>query len=245
MGVRPRRSHSPATALAIYRRVVSGAAKIQVRQAIGTDGFDATRSIRHAVYCLEKGFLDQGALLDAWDQRGLVLNAWQDGRAIGTLRITDSDHGPLEIFDMHPELRQLIPRRARVLELSRLMVLKRHRDVSVTVAMYRRAIAELITRGANGLILSCAARLIPYYRDALGCQQLSDQPLRHARLQGLIDYPMFLDWPGVLERATPQTLPFWFAIDPAWCLRAVRQTSLRMAREELARLTSSTGVRAT
>lgn len=219
--------------LALYGRMVKSSGAVEVREAFGPAGFEATQRIRHAVYCKEKKFLDEGSLLDQWDDRAVVLNAYRGEEAVGTCRVTDSADGALEIFDMHPELQALVPAGARLLEVSRLNVLRGHRGFSVTLPLFRRVFQELVKRKAQGLILSCAPALIPYYRDLLGCRQLSRKPLHHARLRGLIDYPMIMEWPRVLERATPSALPFWFAINPLWCLRAMLQTGLRAVRESL------------
>ena len=222
--VRLRPSRAPRSPLALYGRIVASAAKVEVRAVTSPEGFAATRSIRHEVYCREKGFLDEGALLDQWDQRAVVLNAFRGDEAIGTLRVTDSSEGRLEIFEMHPELEELLPKGLKLLEVSRLMVLRKHRGFSATVPLFRRMFQELVARKADGLILSCAPRLVPYYRDLLGCKQLSRKPLHHARLRGLIDYPMMLEWPGALRQASFANLPFWFAINPLWCARALGHT---------------------
>src|SRR3954469_3074588 len=63
----------------------------------------ATRAVRHAVYVREKGFLTSGELFDGFDDRALILNAHDEGQPVGTLRVTSSDHGTLEILQMHPE----------------------------------------------------------------------------------------------------------------------------------------------
>jgi hypothetical protein len=200
---------------------------VVVRSAEDPQGREHTRRVRHQVYCVEKGFLAPDQLFDRYDERALILNALRGGEPVGTLRITDSSEGPLEIFEMHPELATLVRPRARLLEVSRLMVLRPHRGVGVTMPMFRRVFAELLARRADGLILSCAPGLIRYYRDLLGFQQLSTQPLHHQRLQGLVDYPMIVEMPDVLAHATMQRLPAWFAIHPRLCLRAIGLTLAR------------------
>jgi hypothetical protein len=190
-----------------------------------------TRRVRHEVYCLEKKFLTPADLFDAYDDRALILNAYKGDLPIGTLRITDSADGPLEIFEMHPELLPLVPARARLLEVSRLMVVKRHRGFHATMPLFRRVFHETMARRADGLILSCAKGLIPYYRDLIGFRQLSEEPLHHRRLRGLCDYPMILDLPDCLAYATPARLSVWFGIDPVWTLRALGLTAARKLRE--------------
>lgn len=232
----PRR-RSARSPLALFSRIVSGLGRVEVREGKGASApqsiREATRKMRHAVYCKEKGFLDQSTLLDAYDDRALLLTAHKGEGVIGTMRVTDSAEGPLEIFEMHPELQPLVPAGARLLEWSRLMVLREHRGFSATLPLFRRAFAEVVARRADGIILSCAPRLIPYYRDLLGCRQLAATPLHHARLRGLIDYPMILDWPRALEHATKANLPFWFAINPVLAAKAVLFTVLRLLRERL------------
>jgi len=234
--VRPRPARAARSPFALYSRIVSSAAKVEVRKASDAASLEATRAVRHEVYCREKGFLDEGALLDQFDGRAVVLNAFLGDEAIGTLRVTDSTEGKLEIFEMHPELEALVPQGAKLLEVSRLMVVRKHRGFSATVPLFRRIFQELIARKADGLILSCAPRLIPYYRDLLGCRQLSRKPLHHARLRGLIDYPMILEWPKALQQASFANLPFWFAINPLWCARALLHTTVRVVRESITAL---------
>ena len=233
--LRRRAARSP---LALFTRIVSGLGRVEVREGKGAAApqlvREATRKMRHAVYCKEKGFLDGTTLLDGYDDRALLLTAHKGEDVVGAMRVTDSAEGPLEIFEMHPELRPLVPAGARLLEWSRLMVLRQHRGFSATLPLFRRAFAEVVKRNADGIILSCAPRLIPYYRDLLGCRQLAATPLHHARLRGLIDYPMILDWPGALEHATRANLPFWFTINPWLAAKAVCFTGLRLLRERLA-----------
>jgi hypothetical protein len=186
-----------------------------------------TRRVRHQVYSVEKGFLPPDQLFDSYDDRALVLNALRGGEPVGTLRITDSSDGPLEIFEMHPELASLVRPRARLLEVSRLMVLRPYRSLGVTMPMFRRVFAEVLARRADGLILSCAPGLIRHYRDLLGFRQLSTQPLHHRRLHGLVDYPMILELPDVLAHVTMKRLPAWFAIHPRLCLSAIGLTLVR------------------
>ena len=231
------RRRSARSPLALFSRIVSGLGRVEIREGKGTaapqEVREATRKMRHAVYCKEKKFLDSGTLLDTYDDRALLLTAHKGHDVIGIMRVTDSAEGPLEIFEMHPELRPLVPAGARLLEWSRLMVLREHRGFSATLPLFRRAFAEVVARRADGIILSCAPRLIPYYRDLLGCRQLAATPLHHARLRGLIDYPMILDWPRALEHATKANLPFWFAINPWLAAKAVCFTGLRLLRERL------------
>ena len=191
----------------------------------------ATRAVRHAVYVREKAFLTSGELFDGFDERALILNAHDEGLPVGTLRVTSSDHGTLEILQMHPELAPLLPKGARIMEVSRLMVVRTHRGLRATLPMFRQVFREFLSSGGDALILSCAKSLIPYYRDMLGFRLLSETPLHHAKLRGLQDYPMILELPVVLRELNWRRLPVWASISPAWALRAIVLTGKRKLAE--------------
>jgi N-acyl-L-homoserine lactone synthetase len=208
--------------------------RVIVRTAARACDREHTRRLRHEVYCREKGLLSPDQLFDVYDDRCTTLNAFQGGEPVGTVRITDSADGPLEIFEMHPELASLVPPRARLIEVSRLMVLRRCRGgLQVTLPLFRRVFAEAVARGVDGVIVSCAPGLIRYYRDLFGFRSLSTQPLRHGRLRGLTDYPMILELPSALAELTLARLPLWFAIHPLFCLRAIGLTLARKLRRGL------------
>jgi len=198
---------------------------ISVSPARSTADREATRAVRHAVYVREKAFLTSGELFDGFDERALILNAHDEGKPVGTLRVTDSDHCTLEILQMHPELAPLLPKNARIMEVSRLMVVRTHRGLRATLPMFKRVFREFLGRGGDALILSCAKSLIPYYRDMLGFRLLSEKPLHHLKLKGLQDYPMILELPVVLKELNWRRLPVWAAIHPAWALRAIFLTA--------------------
>jgi hypothetical protein len=214
-------------------RLLVGAGRIHVRPAGSAADREHTRHVRHEVYCVEKEFLHPDALFDAYDTHATLLNAYHRDQPVGTLRITDSADGPLEIFDMHPELASTVRPGARLLEVSRLMVVRSYRGFEATMPLFRRVFAELLERKADGLIVSCAQPLIPYYRDLMGFRQLSTEPLHHQRLRGLTDYAMILDMPDVLAHATAVRLPIWMAIHPTLCVRALGLTAARKLRRFL------------
>lgn len=210
------------------------AARFDVRVAGTAADRASTCHVRHQVYCLEKGFLRPDELTDPFDDRATVVNAWLDGKAVGTLRITDNADGELEVLQMHPELKEKLRPGARLLEVSRLMVVRSARGgLGASAPMFRVVFREMVRRKADGLIISCAPGLIRYYRDLLGFRLLSAAPLEHQRLRGLKDYAMVMDWPDVLTRAQPARLLAWSLVNPFWALRAVFETGLRLARERL------------
>jgi len=84
--------------------------RIHVRPAGALADREATRRVRHEVYCVDKGFLAPDALFDGYDDRATLLNAFDGAEPVGTMRITDSGDGPLELVEMHPELAPLLPR---------------------------------------------------------------------------------------------------------------------------------------
>jgi len=116
-------------------RALLDGSRVRVRPADDTAGREATRRVRHEVYCVEKGFLDDGALFDPYDDRATVLHAFDGDEPVGTLRITDGADGPLELLEMHPELEALIPPGRRYVEISRPMVVRRYRGFHATVPL--------------------------------------------------------------------------------------------------------------
>jgi hypothetical protein len=220
--------------LGIIRSLVDGR-RIRVHPAHDPAGREATGRVRHEVYCVEKGFLDGAELFDHHDERATLLNAFAGSEPVGTLRITDSADGPLEIFEMHPELQALVPPGRRYVEISRLMVVRRYRGFHATVPLFRRAFQEIIARGVDGVLVSCAQGLIPYYSRLMGFRQISTRPLAHGRLRGLTDYAMILHLPEVLAYVTPARIPLWVAISPTWFVRALGMTAARRARALLRR----------
>jgi hypothetical protein len=211
----------------LVRRVRAMSANILVRVAATPADLDATRAVRHRVYCTEKRFLRPDELLDEYDARATVVNAFDGADPVGSMRITDSAEGCLEILEMHPELAGLLPPKARLLEVSRLMAIRSHRGLRTTVPLFRVVVAEMLARKADGILVSCAKGLIPYY-ETIGFRLLSTEPLAHHRLAGLKDYPMIFEWPKVLAYGTPSRLSLWLAINPFWALRGMLATTARL-----------------
>jgi hypothetical protein len=172
---------------------------------------DATRHVRHEVYCVEKGFLTPDTLFDCYDQRAIILNAFDGSEPVGTMRITDSADGRLELFEVHPELETLVPAGLRYVELSRLMVVRRCRDLRATLPLFQEAIFATLA-SHDGFLLGCAEGLIPYFSRLFGFRLLSTQPLVHGPLRGLVGYPMFGELTDVL---THLTAPVWLALSPS------------------------------
>src|SRR5262245_8377167 len=123
--------------LALAGRVLVGDRAVTVREAVTDADRADTRRVRHQIYCVGKPFLEPDELFDEYDRRATILNAYRGREVIGTMRVTDSADGCLEIFEMHPELADLVPPAMRLLEISRLMVLRHARHLHATMPLFR------------------------------------------------------------------------------------------------------------
>lgn len=182
-----------------------------------------TKFIRNDVYYLEKGFLGPDSLIDQYDQDATIWNSYVGDDPAATLRITDSRKIRLEIYEMHPEVERLVGKNRRVLEVSRLMARREHRGFHATLPLFREVYRQMIETEAEGLIISCARGLIPYYRDIMGFKLLSPKPLTHANLRGLKDYAM-LGTPTTTKRLTlAQNLGYLSIVGPSefWKLKRI------------------------
>jgi hypothetical protein len=185
---------------------------------------EATRAVRHEVYGREKGFLQADEVIDPFDHRATVLNAYECGKPVASVRLIDSSKHRPELFDMHPELQTLVSADTRYLEISRLTVLKSHRGFHVTLPLFRRIAGELRASGAEGMLVSCAEGLVPYYRDLFGFRLLSPVPLTHHRLRGLKDYAMAFEFSSYALDTPLKVLVSLFARGPIATLRHLLRT---------------------
>ena len=184
---------------------------------------EATRQIREEVYLHEKGYLSADTIFDAYDDRALILNAFVDDEPVGTMRLTDSRDGPLELLAMHPELEALTPRSPHCVEFSRLMVTRRLRGAGGALPLFREAILSDAGR-ADAFLLGAAAGLAKHYERLFGFRQISTRPLP-GRPPGEVHYPMFVERSTALRRLTS---PFWLLASlGGLCLRRVVQNRRR------------------
>jgi hypothetical protein len=190
---------------------------------------EATRRVRHEVYCLEKGYLTSDTIFDRYDQRATLLNVFDGSEPVGTMRIIDSADGRLELFDIYPELETLMPAGRRYAEFSRLMVIRRCRGLRATVPLFRRAALEIMARGVDGVILSCTEGLMTHYARVAGFRPLPVQTLAYERLR-TEGYPMILELSEALENLTAARWPFWLAISPSVFARALGMMAARRLR---------------
>jgi hypothetical protein len=184
---------------------------IHLRVARSARDLDDTRQLRREVYGAEKGFVTDDELFDEYDARAVILNVYAGAEPIATARITDSARTRLEIFEMHPELEPLVSP-GRYIEVSRLMARRRFRGgYRATMPIFRHAARYGLDAGVRGTVISCAKPLLAYYK-MLGFRPLSEQPLVHKRLRGLVDYAMIFE-PGH-GRSTAAQKALWYMIEP-------------------------------
>jgi hypothetical protein len=194
------------------RRALSSSSRAPIHLSVARTArqLDDTRLIRREVYGAEKGFVTDDELFDEYDQRAIILNVYAGEQPIATARITDSANTRLEIFEMHPELERLV-RPERYIEVSRLMALRPFRGAyRTTMPIFRHAARYGLEVNVTGTVISCAKALIPYYQ-AIGFRQLTEQPLVHRRLRGLVDYAMIFE-PGY-GRSTAAQKAFWYFLE--------------------------------
>ena len=107
---------------------------------------------------LEKQYVTSDSLFDSYDLRATILNVFEGSERVGTMRITDSADGRLEMFAMHPELEALAPTDCRCVEFSRFMVVRRCRGIRATLPVFREAILRCLPTH-DAVVLSCVEEL--------------------------------------------------------------------------------------
>ena len=115
---------------------------LEFRQPKDEQEMEQIHKLRYSVYCVEKGFLSKedypgGREYDEYDQHSahfLAVDTDDDGEILGTLRlILNSELGfPVEkLFS----LKRPINDRARTVEMSRLIVAKQARNITLQILM--------------------------------------------------------------------------------------------------------------
>jgi hypothetical protein len=209
----------------LTKRALAVGRRIRVEAVRGPN--EATQRVRDEVYRLEKRYVTSDSLFDCYDLRATILNVFEGNEPVGTMRITDNADGQLELFEMHPELEALAPSGCRYVEFSRLMVIRRCRGLRATLPLFREAILRSLPTH-DVFVLSCVKDLVPYYNRLFGFRLLSEQPLIHRRMHGVVDYPMIVGFPEALRHLSA---PIWLALSPSVFALASRLKAVRYIEE--------------
>ncbi|MDQ0063308.1 putative GNAT family N-acyltransferase [Paenibacillus harenae] len=167
--------------------------KLEIRVVRSASDWNDVRALRNQVYYHELGRIALEHIIDEFDAKAVLYNAYLGNRIVGTIRCMDPFASPLEIVETYPDIVDLIDPDKRYLEIGRLMTAKDIRNGVVSVRLYFQALKLATKVSADGVLLTCSPHLIRLY-DKVGFRLLSPIPINRKYLLGAEDYIMIFDF---------------------------------------------------
>lgn len=151
------------------------------------------KQLRNEVYHLELQRIAPENLIDEFDERATIYNAYSGNEVVGTVRCIDSFLNEMEITETHPDIKALINPTKRYVEISRLMILPKHRNGIVSLRLYFQTLMFAARVSAEGMILTCSKSLIRTY-NKVGFRLLMDKPIQRKYLFTQEEFVMIFDY---------------------------------------------------
>lgn len=167
--------------------------KLEIRIVRSASDWNDVRALRNQVYYEELQRIALENIIDEFDAKAVLYNAYLDSRIVGTIRCMDPFVSPLEIVETHPQTVNLIGHNKRYLEVGRLMTTKDFRNGVVSLRLYFQALKLATKVLADGVLLTCSPHLMRLY-DKVGFRLLSPIPIKRKYLLSSEDYIMIFDF---------------------------------------------------
>lgn len=153
---------------------------------------DATLRLRHAIYIDQMGLLPKdhpyvqdGRLVDPWDDHSWNITLWADGVAVGTVRLSAGAPRPLELesaVDLSAHLADTD--RPRTVEVTRLMIDRRYRSTRATATLFIALYRTLRAYGIRQVFVAGKVGSLSRYWENFGFERLGEETFTYPVVPG-------------------------------------------------------------